>query len=194
VSPLALTALAIMVVTMLPKPRPVAAPRRKPLERMPPDRKRMIAIITSEAKKQGVPVPVALAFADAESGLNPDANGDLGWSDRHDGALYKRFVLNNPKLARNPARMTPRDWHAYGLYQLLAPYHTGPGELPSLLYDPQINAQRGIAEIKKLLRVYADIAEARLRYTGLTSHSDPAAIDRVLTRFAPIYQQWSKAT
>jgi soluble lytic murein transglycosylase-like protein len=193
-SPLALAALAIMVLTMPPKKQPIVTVRRKPFERRP-DRARMVELIRAEAARQGVPAAVALAFADVESGLDPSANGDLGWSELEGGARYEKHVLNNPRLANNPARTNRRAWHSYGLYQLLAPHHVLPLELPSALYSPQINAQRGIAQIKTLLRLHGgDVAEARLAYTGLSSRSDPAAIERVLSRFAPVYQHWSEQT
>ncbi len=155
-------------------------------------RAKMIALIRAEARKQGVPDPIALAFAEVESGFNPRAAGDLGWSEKRP-ALYRSLVLDNPKMAQNPARTDARAWHSYGLFQLLAPHHVRPAEHPEILYDPQVNAQRGIGYIKALLKKHGDdVTQARLAYAGALKVPQ-AEQDRVLIRFTRAYQKWHDA-
>ena len=155
------------------------------------ERQRAIAIIRAEAQRQGVPAPIALAFAEAESNFNAAAAGDLGWASKRP-ELYRQIVLDNPAMAQNPARTDPRAWHSYGLFQLLAPYHTRPTEHPKVLYDPTINAHRGIAFIRGLLRKHSDdLVQTRLAYAGALRASQ-AEQDRVLARFARIYQRWAE--
>lgn len=152
-------------------------------------REPMIKLVREEARRQGVAEPTALAFAEAESGFNPAAAGDLYWADKRP-ELYEKLVLNNPLMAANPARLDRRAWHSYGLFQLLAPHHVRSSEHPNVLYDPKLNAQRGIAYIKALLKKHDnDIAQARLAYAGALN-ANAGEQERVLTRFARIYQAW----
>lgn len=154
-----------------------------------PSRARMEALVRAEAERQGVDPALALAFAEVESNFNPSAAGDTAWAEKKPD-LYRSLVLDNPKMANNPARYDPRAWHSYGLFQLLAPHHAKPSEHPSVLYDPQLNAQRGVAYIKGLLRKHGDdAAQVRLAYAGALKAS-AAEQERVLGRFARAYQAW----
>jgi soluble lytic murein transglycosylase-like protein len=155
------------------------------------ERARMVSLVRMEAARQGVPEPIALAFAEAESDFDANAHGDLAWAEKRP-ELYRKLVLDNPLFADNPARNDPSAWHSYGLFQMLAPHHVRPHEHPSVLADPKVNAQRGIAYIKALLRKHGDdLAEVRLAYAGATNAS-AAEQERVLGRFSKIYQRWAE--
>jgi hypothetical protein len=161
------------------KPEKVSAQRRK-----------MIDLITREARAQGVDPVLALAIAETESGFNPAAKGDARWSELDGGKRYREHVLDNPKFAANPARTSPKEWFSYGLFQLLAPYHVGPSEHPRVLWDPAINAARGVAVLKQLMRKHGgDVAQVRLAYAGALK-LEPAAQELVLRRFATNYRNW----
>ena len=150
----------------------------------------MVALIRAEAERQGVDPKLALATAEVESNFNPRAAGDLGWATWNDGARYKQHVLGNDALTSNPARLDPSVWHSYGLFQLLAPYHVTGREHPSVLYDPAVNAQRGVAYLRALAKRYGgDPAQVRLAYAGAL-HLDAASQERALTRFAKAFEQW----
>lgn len=119
------------------------------------------------ADRHRVPRAVALAFSWAESRHQPTLEGDLGWHELDGGARYRRLVLDAPKFATNPARLTPELWHSYGLFQLLAPYHAEPAEDPRVLLDAAINADRGCRTIaRQLARAGGDVDRARLAYVG----------------------------
>lgn len=123
--------------------------------------------IRLEADRHGVPRTVALAFAWVESRFDPTLQGDLDWHLKQNGALYRRLVRDAPRFAFNPARLIPEVWHSYGLFQLLAPYHTEPREHPHALLDPRTNTQRGMKAIATLLqRAKKDPRRARLAYVG----------------------------
>lgn len=122
-------------------------------------------LITRIARAQGVPVDVALAFAWLESRFDPRREGDRQWAFKR-ASKYRELVLDAPKFAANPWRTDAGRWHSYGLYQLLAPYHTLADEDPRKLLDPQINAERGIAEIRRLYQRYHDANAVRLAYVG----------------------------
>lgn len=131
----------------------------------PQNDERTIAIIREAADRWSVPRQYALAFAWLESRLDPSAEGDIGWHLR--GDRYTRLVLGNDLLSSNPGRDTPECWHSYGLFQLLACYHVHPHEHPTILLDPKINADRGCAELARLLRrTHGDILRARYAYVG----------------------------
>lgn len=152
-------------------------------------RAKMIALVRAEAQRQGLPDPLALAVVEVESNFNPAAAGDKGWAEKRP-ELYKRLVLDNPKLKDNPARTDARAWHSYGLFQLLAPHHIRGSEHPELLYDPRVNAERGVAYLKGLLRKYeGDTVKVRLAYAGALNASQ-AEQDRVLGRFSTAYTKW----
>lgn len=120
----------------------------------------MKALISRLAVQAGVPVPVALATAWLESRFNPNAEGDLLWHTRD--AKFEAAVPKN-----HPFRSDRALWHSYGLFQLLAPYHVKMNENPLVLLDPEINAQRGIAFLARLMRKHAGNVDAvRLAYTG----------------------------
>lgn len=128
-------------------------------------RNAMVRLISDRARAMGVPVHVALAFAKVESNFRPDAEGDFDWPTRNGGALYARHVRDNPTFANNPYRLEPARWHAYGLYQLLAPYHTRPTEDPRALLEPGTNVTRALTVIRRLLEHYdGDVAAARIHY------------------------------
>lgn len=134
---------------------------------LPPPESEILAIIRAAADRHGVPRQVALAFAWCESRLNSRAKGDLQWSQRKMGTLYRKHVLDAPRFTANPAREHPETWHSYGLFQLLACYHVEPLEHPSVLFDPAINADRGCRQIAQLLkRTNGDVRGARLAYVG----------------------------
>ena len=155
-------------------------------------REPMVRLIRAEAKRQGVPAPIALAVAEVESNFNPAARGDLAWAEKRP-ELYEKLVRDNPAMARNPARNDRKAWHSYGLYQLLAPHFVRGMESPSLLLDPEVNAQRGIAFIKSLLKKHDDdLAQMRLAYAG-AQNANALERARVLERFTQAYERWRKA-
>jgi hypothetical protein len=131
------------------------------------DDPRVVRVIVDAADRHDVPRQVALAFAWCESRLRPDAEGDLRWHERDGGTLYRSRVRDNPRYHDNPARLEPMCWHSYGLFQLLACFHALPHERPEVLLDPEINADRGCAEIHRLLFLcHGDVRAARLKYVG----------------------------
>lgn len=141
-----------------------------------PDFVRMRQIIRAEAIRQGVPVEVALATARLESNFDSSAAGDLNW---HKNAA--RFA-NVP--ASSPYRNQPELWHSYGLFQLLAPYHVRGDEDPRVLFDPQVNAERGIGFLRRLLLAHhGDLNKVRLYYTG-AHRADEATKTKVLAKWA----------
>lgn len=181
--PLLAAGLFLLAVTMREK---------RPKTGTPSAREPMIRLIRAEADRQGVPAPIALAVAEVESNFNPSAQGDLAWADKRP-ALYERLVRDNPKLAQNPARLEPKAWHSYGLFQLLAPHFVRAAEHPQVLLDPQVNAQRGVAFIKQLLKTHDDdIAKMRLAYAGALK-ANAAEQARVLGRFTAAYERWRDA-
>lgn len=126
----------------------------------------MTALITRIAVKHGVPVPVALAFAWLESRFNPTAEGDLQWAFKRPDK-YRELVLNAARFKDNPWRTDADRWHSYGLFQLLAPYHSLADEDPRKLLDPEVNAERGIKTIANLLKKHdGDPVRARLAFAG----------------------------
>jgi soluble lytic murein transglycosylase-like protein len=150
----------------------------------------MRAVITAAARRHGVPDQIALAFAWLESRFNPNAEGDLKWAEWDQGARYKRYVLDNPKLATNPARDDPSAWHSYGLFQLLAPHFVQPNEHPRALLNPTVNADRGCRYLATALRKSGgDPVVARLYYAGAAKLAEDkqrpviAAITRALRLF-----------
>lgn len=138
-------------------------------------------LVTRIALELGVPVNVALSFAALESNLNPDAEGDLQWAALHPDR-YETLVLNSARFADNPWRTDRARWHSYGLFQLLAPHHALPNEDPRALLDPELNARRGLAYIKALLKkTSGDVDKARLAYAGASKLS-PATQDMLIAR------------
>lgn len=136
---------------------------RKPGE----DDPAIVQLVREAADRHGVPRRVALAFAWCESRLIPTAQGDLKWHERDGGRLYRERVQQNPRFRFNPARDQPERWHSYGLFQLLACYHVLPNERPERLLEPAVNAERGCAEIARLLMLArGDEKAARLKYIG----------------------------
>lgn len=129
-------------------------------------------IIAVAAKKYGVPLRVALAFAWLESRFKPYAEGDKSWAEWNMGERYRKNVLNNPKFADNPYRLDKKIWHSYGLFQLLAPYFVSGKENPTALLDPTINADRGVRKIANSLKVAGgDVRKARVIYAGAANLS-----------------------
>lgn len=175
---------ALLLLGLAMKSTPKSRPKVSAEERA-----RMVELVRKEARRQGVAEPIALAFAEVETDFNPRAEGDLNWAQKK-RPKYLELVLNNPKMAKNPARLDAAAWHSYGLFQLLAPYHVRPSEHPRKLLDPSVNAVRALAHIKGLLRKHGnDLAAVRLAYTGAAG-APQAEQDEVLKRFAPIYQRW----
>lgn len=133
-------------------------------------------VVREYADRHGVPRRVALAFAWLESRLNPLCEGDLDWPTKRGGELYTRHVANNPKFRFNEWRDTPAVWHSYGLFQLLACYHALPAESPMVLLRPDVNADRGCAEIQRLLHITrGDVRAARLAYVGCGTTGEQCA-------------------
>lgn len=165
-------------------------PRKKDTTPAPPkDKGPMIALVRAEAQRQGVEPALALAVAEVESGFDPNAKGDTQWAQKRP-ELYRKLVLENPKMANNPARDDPSAWCSYGLFQLLAPHHARPNEHPAVLLDPALNAQRGIAFIKGLMRKHGgDPTNMRLAYAGALKARE-AEKARVLGRFSKAYTRW----
>lgn len=125
-----------------------------------PDPEVMKALIRREARAFGVPEPVALATAWAESRFDPFAEGDLKWHENEG-----RFAAVVPR--DNPHRWDRKLWHSYGLFQLLAPYYVRKNESPLVLLDPETNANRGVAHLARLLKRHGgDLDNVRLAYTG----------------------------
>jgi hypothetical protein len=158
----------------------------------------MAALIAEEAHAQGVDPRVALAFADAESGLRPEAQGDLDWPYRDGGELYQKHVLGNPALLRNPYRGDPSVWHSYGLFQLLAPYHVLELEHPAVLLDPRTNARRGVRAVRTALeRSGGELYQARRRYAwcgpGSGCERNTALLARVDGRWSQALHKWGIA-
>lgn len=188
IAPLALAFLALGVVAMASRrsnPPPPSSPSSGKSLATTPAKRAVIAIINAAAAKHGVPARIALAWAQVESGLNPAAEGDRQWHTYDGGKRYERLVRDAPKFARNPFRHEPSRWHSYGLFQLLAPYHTGPTEDPKLLLDPRVNADRGVRRIAELLQqTGGDWQRARLLYTGAAKSSDAkqAAVVAAISR------------
>ena len=141
-----------------------------------PDFVRNRQIVRAEAVRQGVPVEVALATVRLESNFDSSAKGDLNW---HKTA---RFEKNVPK--DSPFRGQPELWHSYGLFQLLAPYHVTGTEDPRILFDPNINTERGVAYLRRLLLAnHGDLDSARLQYTG-AHRADAQTQIKVLAKWA----------
>lgn len=147
-------------------------------------RERMRELVKHFARQAGVPVPVALAFAEVESNFAPNREGDRDWPTRNGGALYRRMVRDAAHFASNPYRNDPDRWHAYGLFQLLAPYYTGPTESPLELLKPDVNAQRALKTIAALLLKYAGDDElARIHYVCGSLNCSDAKRAQILTRY-----------
>lgn len=181
-----IAALGLLTLASMDKPddkRPRGRPSHRENEIRSNGRARseydnMVSIIKREAAAQGVPEPVALAMAWVESGMNPHADGDLDWHER-------TTLFDNVVPHYHPFRWNRKLWHSYGLFQLLAPYHVGPKESPEILYDPEVNAQRGIRYIKKLWNRHKGNLDAiRLAYTGISpSKINEPGSQKVLARW-----------
>lgn len=165
--------------------------KREPLPKVGARRAEMIALVRAEALRQGVDPVLALATAETESNFNPEVPGDVQWPYKRGGELYQKHVLENPAFDSNPARLEAKAWHSYGLFQLLAPYHLQPTEHPDVLWDPKLNAERGIAYLKALWRKHKDVWKVRLAYAGALQASE-AEKQRVLGRFTENYEAWRK--
>jgi hypothetical protein len=163
---LALLLLAALALSSGSPGRALTPTRKKPMP-LRGQRQHMIDLITAECQKQGVPARIALAFASIESGLHPDAEGDPRWYLMDGGERYRRYVLDNPDMQENPARLDREAWHSYGLFQLNAARNCGPLEHPRELLDPVRNVRGGVAKIAALLAsAKGDVHAARLAYVG----------------------------
>ena len=121
-------------------------------------------LIRAAAARYGVPAAVALAFADVESSFNPRAEGDRDWPTKRPDK-YRELVLE--RRATSPYAGKPELWHSYGLFQLHAAHHAQTNEDPRALLDPQVNTERAMRTIKRLLeRSKGDPYSARLAYVG----------------------------
>lgn len=154
-------------------------------------RQRMVALVRRVARELGAPAAAALAFAEVESGFNPGAQGDLQWPEKRPD-MFRKLVTERD----NPYRHDTSLWHSYGLFGLLAPYHLLANEHPHVLLDPEVNARRGVAYLKRLLRqTNGDVAAARLAYIGCGVDGRACSsevTEAALERFAPVYQRWSE--
>ena len=189
---LALDAPAARAAAPTSRVEPPRLPRGVPVP-APAEGEGVEQLIRAEAARQGLDPRVALVFADLESSLDPSAIGDRDWALKDGGARYRRLVLDEPRFAQNPARLVPEAWASYGLFGLLAPYHAGPLEHPHVLLDPRVNAERGIAHLRRLLqRSGGSLIEARRRYVGCPppKFCEPITLGRVDGRFARTARKW----
>lgn len=190
IGPLVLAIVSVGVVAMASRrnsspPAPPSSPSSGKTLATTPAKRAVIAVINAAAAKHSVPPRIALAWAQVESGLNAAAEGDRQWHTYDGGKRYERLVRDNPRFSRNPFRLEPSRWHSYGLFQLLAPYHTGPTEDPKLLLDPRVNADRGVKRIAELLKqTGGDWQQARLLYTGASRSNEAkrAAVVAAISR------------
>jgi hypothetical protein len=124
-------------------------------------------LIEREAARQSVSVPIALAFADDESGLK-NIVGDM-----HRPDPMKR---------------------AYGPFQLQARFHLLAGEPPRKLLKLRVNIERGVATIKKALeRAQGDVLEARLMYVCGRRFQIACSEKRrgeILASWAEVWERW----
>ena len=189
-SPLVVAVIALGGLALMERKQP---PPTVTTRRRQPDRA-VMQIIADAAKRHGVPPGIALAFASMESGFDPRALGDRQWHSKRGGALYKEHVLNNPRLAQNPARLDPTVWASYGLFQLLAAHHVAPLEHPHALYNPKRNAEGGVRFIASLLqKAGGDVRRARLAYVGCGldgTRCDPEYRDKVIAKLEEALRQW----
>ena len=136
-----------------------------------PAQRTMMQFIAAKAHNAGVPPELALAFAWLESRFDPAAKGDALWAEKYPDR-YKRFVLENPALSANPYKHDRALWHSYGLFQLLAPHFVHGSEHPHLLYNIDVNTDRALTFIKRLLRENGgDFVATRLAYAGASKAS-----------------------
>lgn len=193
---LVMAGLASVALLAWKRPARATSSTRSP-ERTTADRKAahdaMIALISREAQAVGLDPRVAVAFADRESGLDPYAQGDKRWPLKNDGEQYRRHVLENSRLSRNPYRLDPALWHAYGLFQLLAPFHVLEHEDPRALLDPLTNTQRGVRAVRSVLeKAQGNLYDARRRYVGCGPESACAAseLQRIDQAWTETLRKW----
>lgn len=156
----------------------------------------VLALITREASAVGLDPRVAVAFAERESELDPNAMGDAGWAEKNQGDNYRRHVLANPRLASNPWRNAPGLWRSYGLFQLLAPFYVQDNEHPHVLLDPQLNTQRGVRAVRSALeKSGGNLYEARRRYVGCGPGTECNAeeLSRIDAAWAQSLHRWGLA-
>lgn len=162
-----------------------------------PQQAAMRELIARTADRLGVPRKAALAFAWLESRFNPRAEGDLKWHERKGGELYRKLVLESPRLKDNPARLEPEAWHSYGLFQMLAPHHVPAHMHPRELLSPELNAELGVRFIKGCLkRTGGDVEAARLLYAGCGADGKLCSVERateIRTRLAEALRKFEGA-
>lgn len=153
----------------------------------------LAGLIVDEARAQGVPPDVALAFAVAESNV-ANVVGDK--------QLYKRAGYMERVEKVHPtwrSYSSASDWVSYGPFQLQALWHLRPGEEPRDLVAVETSVPRAIAYIRRQLDKYGgDPDEARLAYVcGAPSVCSPEKRERILRRYAEAeivardFLQWS---
>jgi hypothetical protein len=151
------------------------------------------ALIEHEAAIQGVPASVALVFAELESGFNPRAYGDRDWARKRP----QKWRELRERMPQNPAIDDPDAWGSYGLFGLLAVYHVQPNEHPHVLWDPSLNARRGVAAVKHALeRAGSDVRAARLLYVGCGLDGSLCSAERVAqvdSRLRAAARRWLQA-
>ena len=177
-------------------PAPQPQPYPSPAIPHAPSRMELMTLIADQARAIGLHPALAIAFADRESQLDPNAEGDKEWPNKNNGDNYRRFVLQSPKFTNNPWRNQPELWHSYGLFQLLAPFHLEGHEHPHTLLHPVINAQRGVRAVKHAVDLSSgDLYEARRRYVGCgpgtACDSNPAQRQRIDSAWQQTLQKWS---
>lgn len=103
------------------------------------------------------------AWADGESGLNPNVVGDVEWALLHPD-LYRANVLESRTYAANPWREERRAWIAFGYFHLLSPGMLAtaiarglvPASSPPwALADPAVSLPIGLDMIDRLLAASA---------------------------------------
>lgn len=138
------------------------------------------AIITEEARKQGLNPNIALLFAFLESRFE-NKLGDSRWpflKDKYGRSNWEKAVLNSEKLKYNPHVDQKELWISYGPFQILSAYHLhkiNPNASPMILSDIRTNIALGVQIIKNLQRTYnGDLRKMRLAYVcGIISPSAP---------------------
>ena len=150
-------------------------------------------LIVAHALSHGIPLPVARALVDTESGFNPRAY-------KFEQRYYNEYILNKPRWMNNPYYSEPRRISAsYGLTQILytTALYVGLGEdqPPEALFDPGLNLDLGFRYWVYMLHLANQNVElAYLKYNGGPGRtpSDSTAQNRENTaRFMRIYRQAS---
>ncbi|MEM2528934.1 MAG: hypothetical protein QXG40_06015 [Ignisphaera sp.] len=129
-----------------------------------------------------VPVPVALAMAEVESGFDIRAyrsecrteNGKL-ICHTYD-KLVKEYIYKDPQLRQffeaSPDKNDPTKWGSYGFYQILPQFSLSyggnlalkPGEPNSVLFDIDRQLAIGTDRLSRLWHKYGNVADVRAKW------------------------------